>query len=66
MWVDERTQVIEAIGCDQSGRDQFPESGLNLCLEFSGTAHNVGEEVGLPGRVPGWIAKAKELTAETE
>ena len=29
-------------------------------------AHNVGEEVGLPGRVPGWIAKAKELTAEAE
>ena len=29
-------------------------------------AHNVGEEVGLPGRVPGWIVKAKELTAETE
>jgi small subunit ribosomal protein S2 len=27
-------------------------------------AHNVGEEVGLPGRVGGWIAKAKELTAE--
>ena len=26
-------------------------------------AHNVGEEVGLPGRVDGWIAKAKELTA---
>ncbi len=29
-------------------------------------AHNVGEEVGLPGRIEGWIAKAKELTAETE
>jgi small subunit ribosomal protein S2 len=27
-------------------------------------AHNVGEEVGLPGRVPAWIVKAKELTAE--
>src|SRR5580700_8060510 len=27
-------------------------------------AHRVGEEVGLPGRVEGWIAKAKELTAE--
>jgi small subunit ribosomal protein S2 len=27
-------------------------------------AHNVGAEVGLPGRVDGWIAKAKELTAE--
>ncbi|MGH6681092.1 MAG: 30S ribosomal protein S2, partial [Bradyrhizobium sp.] len=29
-------------------------------------AHNVGEEVGLPGRVDSWVAKAKELTAETE
>jgi small subunit ribosomal protein S2 len=27
-------------------------------------AHNIGEEVGLPGRVDSWIAKAKELTAE--
>jgi len=26
--------------------------------------HKVGEEVGLPGRVAGWVAKAKELTAE--
>ncbi len=35
--------------------------------ELSPTAaHNVGEEVGLPGRVDGWIAKAKLLTAETE
>ena len=33
--------------------------------EFSPeAAHNVGEEVGLPGRVQGWVAKAKELTAE--
>jgi small subunit ribosomal protein S2 len=29
-------------------------------------AHKVGEEVGLPGRVDGWVAQAKELTAETE
>ena len=29
-------------------------------------AHFVGEEVGLPGRVEGWINKAKELTAEAE
>jgi small subunit ribosomal protein S2 len=27
-------------------------------------AHNVGEEVGLPGRVESWVTKAKELTAE--
>jgi small subunit ribosomal protein S2 len=33
--------------------------------EFNGVAaHNVGEEVGLPGRVEGWIAQAKEFTAE--
>jgi small subunit ribosomal protein S2 len=29
-------------------------------------AHNVGEEVGLPGRVDSWIAQAKALTAEAE
>ncbi len=27
-------------------------------------ARKIGEEVGLPGRMDGWIAKAKELTAE--
>jgi len=32
--------------------------------EFSPVAaHNVGEEVGLPGRVEGWIARAKEQMA---
>ena len=29
-------------------------------------AHRLGEEVGLPGRVDGWVAQAKELTAEVE
>jgi small subunit ribosomal protein S2 len=29
-------------------------------------AHHVGEEVGLPGRVDGWITQAKQLTAEAE
>jgi small subunit ribosomal protein S2 len=27
-------------------------------------ARRVGEEVGLPARVDGWIAQSKELTAE--
>jgi small subunit ribosomal protein S2 len=27
-------------------------------------AHKIGEEVGLPGRVDGWVAQAKELGAE--
>ena len=40
-------------------------STITQIAELSPTAaHNVGEEVGLPGRVDGWIAKAKELTAE--
>lgn len=30
------------------------------------TAHKIGEEVGLPGRADGWVAKSKELTAEAE
>jgi small subunit ribosomal protein S2 len=35
--------------------------------ELSPTAaHNVGEEVGLPGRVDGWVVKAKQMTAEAE
>ncbi|MCQ3944143.1 MAG: 30S ribosomal protein S2, partial [Alphaproteobacteria bacterium] len=29
-------------------------------------AHKIGEEVGLPGRVEGWIAQAKGFTAEAE
>jgi small subunit ribosomal protein S2 len=30
------------------------------------SARKIGEEVGLPGRVEGWIARAKQLTAEAE
>jgi small subunit ribosomal protein S2 len=29
-------------------------------------AHKIGEELGLPGRIDGWIAKSKELTADAE
>jgi len=29
-------------------------------------AHKIGEEVGLPGRVEGWIAQAKTITADAE
>jgi small subunit ribosomal protein S2 len=31
-----------------------------------GTAHKIGEEVGLPSRADGWVAQAKTLTAEAE
>ena len=30
------------------------------------TAHQIGEEVGLPGRADTWVAQAKALTAEAE
>ena len=30
----------------------------------SKAAHKIGEEIGLPGRMEGWIAHAKQLTAE--
>ena len=30
------------------------------------TAHKIGEEVGLPARVDGWVAQSKALTAEAE
>jgi small subunit ribosomal protein S2 len=30
----------------------------------SDAAHKIGEEIGLPGRMAGWIAQSKELTAE--
>jgi small subunit ribosomal protein S2 len=29
-------------------------------------AHKIGEEIGLPGRMEGWIAQSKKLTAEAE
>jgi small subunit ribosomal protein S2 len=31
-----------------------------------GTAHKIGEEVGLPSRADGWVAQAKAMTAEAE
>jgi len=31
-----------------------------------GTAHKIGEEVGLPARADGWVAQSKALTAEAE
>ncbi len=32
----------------------------------SNATHYVGEEVGLPGRADGWVAQAKQLTADAE
>src|ERR1700675_3294357 len=42
--IDQRTQIIESIGGDNSGRDQFPESRLDFRFQFAGAAHNIGEE----------------------
>ena len=47
---------------------QLNDLGIFHLTQIAGlndkAAHNIGEEVGLPGRVGGWISKAKELTAE--
>jgi len=40
---------------------QFNQVILNLLVN---AAHAIGEEVGLPGRMEGWIAQAKEFSAE--
>jgi len=32
----------------------------------SATAHKIGEEVGLPARVDGWVSQSKSLTADAE
>src|SRR5262249_61016641 len=42
--VDQRAQVIEAIGCDQTSRHQFPECCLHLCFEPAGPTHDISEK----------------------
>jgi small subunit ribosomal protein S2 len=47
---------------------KFNDLGIFHYWQIAGfgpdAAHSIGEEVGLPGRMEGWIAQAKELTAE--
>jgi small subunit ribosomal protein S2 len=47
---------------------KFNDLGIFHYWQLAGlsapAAHKIGEEVGLPGRMEGWIAQAKELTAE--
>src|SRR4029077_4733827 len=47
---------------------KFNDLGIFHYWQIAGlgsqAAHQIGEEVGLPARVEGWIAQSKELTAE--
>ena len=47
---------------------QLNDLGIFHYWQFAGLgsedAHRIGEEVGLPGRVDGWIAQAKQLSPE--
>ena len=47
---------------------KFNDLGIFHYWQIAGlgpdAAHTIGEEVGLPARVEGWIAQSKELTAE--
>ena len=42
--IDERAQIVEAIGGYHSGGNQFPQSSFNFRFQFVGAANNVGEE----------------------
>src|ERR1700756_2092181 len=48
LWVDQRAQIIEAIGGQQARRHQFPESGFHFRLQLARAAHNIGEEGSAP------------------
>jgi small subunit ribosomal protein S2 len=47
---------------------KFNDLGIFHYWQIAGfgpeAAHRIGEEIGLPGRMEGWIAQAKELSAE--
>jgi small subunit ribosomal protein S2 len=49
---------------------KFNDLGIFHYWQFAGlgpkAAHAIGEEVGLPGRMEGWIAQSKQFTAEAE
>jgi hypothetical protein len=46
MGVYEGTEIIEPIGCHETGRHQFPQSVLDLCRKMDGHPHQIGEEAG--------------------
>ncbi len=49
---------------------QFNDLGIfhywQIAALGAAAAHKIGDEVGLPGRMDGWIKQAKQLTAEAE
>ena len=44
--IDERAQIVEAVGRNDSGGHQFPERGLNFRFQLGRSAHNVSEKRG--------------------
>lgn len=44
--IDEGAEIFEAVGGDESGGDQFPESVLDFAREAADGADDVGEEAG--------------------
>jgi small subunit ribosomal protein S2 len=58
------------IGVSPAIEKQLNDLGIFHYWQFvdlkPAAAHKIGEEVGLPGRVEGWIAQAKQFNAEAE
>src|SRR5437870_4570612 len=42
--IDERTQVIEAVGGDYAAGYQLPQSSFNFGFQFSGCANDIGKK----------------------
>ena len=42
--IDQRAQIVESIGGDEPGGDQFPQRCLDFALQHFDAANDVGEE----------------------
>ena len=42
--IDQRAQVVEAVGGDHARGHQFPQRGFDFGFQFSRAANDVGEE----------------------
>src|ERR1051325_5807057 len=46
--INERTQIVKAVSCDQAGGHKFPQSSFNLRFQLACSAYDIGKERGSP------------------
>ena len=42
--IDQRAEIVEAVGGEQAAADQFPQRGFDFGFDSAGAAHDFGEE----------------------